>query len=199
MSYKENNQLKNTIEKISHSFEKLKNLEKDLIENPNNIINYFEKTPYLFTAIYLSFRKYYMNDFIRFPIEFQLSNNPNNNTIFNYSLFKYFCNEDIESKTDNYDIDLDEGIFLKISLIFKLLCNIYEEIKKLNYEYSVLMNVEYNDYFDIDLGNEVSHMSIYPDIYFQNFFLIPIFNGKYDNELEKLAKKCLMELKLEKK
>lgn len=201
MTNNKEDQLKATIEEINKNYEKIKNLEKDLTENPDNIVKYFKESPYLFTTIYLSFRKYYSNEYIYAPVEIELSDNPNNEISLSYSLFKYFCNEDIYNELEEskkYDIDLNEGISSKIIVVNKILNNITKEIQKINYNYSRFIECNIDEYFDAELKNEVTDIFIYPTTWFQKFFLIPIFNGDYDNELEKIAKQCLIELNLNK-
>lgn len=189
----EENKFAEIIKDIDNNFEKLKSLEKDLNENSNNLNKYFESYPYLFTIIYLTNRKY-QND-INDLSEFILSDDPNNKTVYTYSLFRYFCNENIYDKKEKYYY-YDKEIFNKLPLVFKIMNILLNEVKNLNENYSIILNYEKGYYYSDFLDKNFDQITFYPTIWFQKYFLIPIYKGIYDNELERLSKQCLMELKL---
>lgn len=169
------------------------NLLISKLDKEYDLIKYYEECPFFFSIVYLTSRKYFSNE--RINNRFNLSNDPNDHLLNNFSAYKYFANIEIDMDRfyDEFDEDNDDYFEILNSYNIRIIINtIKREIDNFKLKYNFTL---FTDKFDDD---DIVNLIVDYDLFFEKYFLVPIYIGKYDNELEKLAKQCLMELKLRK-
>lgn len=175
------------IEKINNSFMKLKELEKNLNENPDNIVNLFKEFPFISMVIYLNIK----NNNIGFEdmhYNIEISSTLNFSNDYTSALVNYFYSKS-EIKTKFRD-----NIFRhqKFEIIHDIMENIVKELNIMNDKYYLLME------FNRRRGIEEDVLYIIPSSHFKSYFLLPIYNGTYNRELEKIFQQYLMKNNLKK-